>query len=143
MLLTILFPFRTTYRKLELQNRWWHRLAVALFGLLMIILTLSFSSNRVSDDLQERDAQLNRASSNFMSQVDTLDDSVASRTKTYELSKRYEQVSAELRHEYDIRLAEDYGAICGFCLSLSYILQCMYRLAIYVAFGSRTNAVGQ
>ena len=139
MLLTILFPFRATYRSLDLQSRWWHRLAISVFGLFLLFLTLTFAGNRISDDLQERDRELNRATTSFMNQVATLDDSPTSSARTYELSKRYEEISHVLRRECDIRLSEDYGAAFGFCLSLSYVLQLIYRLAIYVVFGSKTQ----
>jgi hypothetical protein len=140
MLLTVLFPFRRTYRDLDLRRFWWHRLAIALFGLALLVLTLPLMSSRISYIVHQRDAAIDRAAGEFMDQTLYLDDTSSSHAKTYEWSQRYSQICDAIREQYDIQLSQAYGASVGFCLSLSYILQLLYRLAIYVVFGSRIHA---
>jgi quinol-cytochrome oxidoreductase complex cytochrome b subunit len=140
MLLSLLFPFRKTYTVLRLHDRWWHRLAVSIFVLTVLGLSLAFGGARVSDDIDAKDHKLNAVTTTFVNEEAALDNSANSRAMTYQLSIRYEQTTHQLRREFDENLAEDYGWTFGFCLSLSYILQLIYRLAVYVVFGNKAHA---
>ncbi|WP_158788601.1 hypothetical protein [Granulicella sp. L46] len=39
-IVSVLFPWRKTFKRLELEKRWWHRLAVVLFSLVLVVVLL-------------------------------------------------------------------------------------------------------
>jgi hypothetical protein len=158
-----LFPWRKTIRRLELENHWWHRLAVVLFFVTLIAMFLF--SWVIGDDV---DSPSNSYDSEIhdwggtggtlfdLSTFQPLDNNSSpvapppivqktiempdGKTVTYPGITSDETVKAEWKHRLNVATTK--AALLGFAIAVlttvifSYLLQAGYRVVLYVIYGA-------
>lgn len=187
----VLFPWRAMFRRLELEKRWWHRLAVVLLFIALVPVFL-FSwvlGDDANGPVLSLEGEIQHweilpaipAGANWESIVDPvtrppdansigkgkiaapLKDTfavVAARVKPSEMLKTIEMpdgttvtypgttsdeiINGEWRKKHNIATTK--AALLGFgiavlvTLMLSYLLQSMYRAALYVIYGAKSKS---
>lgn len=166
-----LLPWRPTFRRLELEKRWWHRLAVVLF---FIALTLTFipswslgdnangPSNRYEQDIHHWGV-LAGSSNGLLFDLDTeqLSDNASpvplpptvqktiempdGKTATFPGTISDEAIKAEWTHKFNAMDTESVWFGLGIAVLVtvlfSYLLQSAYRALLYVIYGARIKAI--
>jgi hypothetical protein len=132
----ILFPFRWKYRELGLSKWWWHRLAIVLFAIALSAVFL-MSVWIVADGYSEKDSRLDNASSEYFDANQT--DQNVTPTGSQALN-HYEEQIKKINHDANVTLCWEIGFALGFLVCLSYMLQSLYRVILYVVYGSKRES---
>jgi hypothetical protein len=164
-----LFPWRATFKRLELEKQWWHRLAVVVF-FVALLPTLLYSWVFADDacspvksyesEIHEWGGQNPNGVLLDFSSMQPLDSNAPpvqlppivqktiempdGTTVKYPGTTPDETINAEWKHKRSI--AEAKAMIFGFCWAVlatvlfSYLLQAAYRALVYVIYGAKARA---
>lgn len=132
---SVLFPFRARFWQLGLSNKWWHRLAVALFTIILLAVLLMRMSETV-DDYDQKDGGLSGEALQFAHQ-ETKPDLKVSPMQRRALDHYFEAITANVDHQADERLWWDLLLTFGLLTSLSYLLQSLYGAIIWTVYRNR------
>jgi len=108
----LLFPFRGTFRRLRLRQFWWHRLIVVLF---IASLVLSLLSIWVWGNREEAYGFYTCIASN---------NTLADKNRVQDCERLFQ-----------VHYMVNFGIAAAATVLLSYLLQGIYRVILYVAFG--------
>lgn len=167
-LLRVLLPFASTYRQLNLNAKWWHRLAIVC---LCVVTALTFAASVAVPLLDEIDARRSATSSAYDTLATearlptgyTLDPKTGERVEAapqqsgpsdirsiqVPKSSLSDPYSGTAQHPDLVKQAVEATPIHGFTivslavlitLVVSYAFQALYRAAIFVSFGKLSSA---
>ena len=163
----ILFPWKKTFKRLGLESRWWHRLAVVLFSITLVVAflfswaiaddaiapTYSFDQDihhwAVSDGaMYDLDSFQPVANTSQPEQppTPTIQKTIEmpdGKITTYPGTTSDEAIKADWQHK--LSTATHKALILGFMiavlvtLAFSYLLQASYRALLYVIYGAKAG----
>jgi hypothetical protein len=131
----ILFPFRSKYSELGLKRRWWHRFAIVLFGVAMTVALLTGVWLAISD-YGEKNVRIDSALNDSIEAKGQLDAN-ASPAENQAIDQRYEEQRKQIDHDANVSLFVEIGFTVVLLAALSYLLQLLYRVLIYVVYGNK------
>ena len=120
----LLFPFIGTIRRLQLRQYWWHRLLLLAFfaSLLASLLTVWIGLNK--------------------QEMHGLQDCISLEVSQRAKGRTYISVYEECARLYPVHSRGNLGIAVGLTVVLSYLLQVLYRLFIFVVFGKTKGTEG-
>jgi cytochrome bd-type quinol oxidase subunit 2 len=130
-----LFPFRSKFRQLSLERLWWHRLLVVLFIVALVVMLGGTWLRMNHEEAEGRNSYLSQITETHITDIQNY---VAKDATPQEMKALDDRYAEDIRNSvviWPIHHWINLGIAAVLTLLLSYLLQVIYRISLYIGYG--------